>query len=78
MCNILTGEIESGDALLERANFLLVLAPYLNDVERTELARRVFGAEGQLTDDGYTALCLCGIEVDVSAANEGSYVLIDG
>ena len=52
--------------------------PHLDDIERTELARRVFGAEGQLTDGGLTAVCLCGIEVDVSAANEGSCVLADG
>jgi hypothetical protein len=78
MCVIMTGEIDGGDALLDPRNFLLVLAPHLDDTERTELARRVFGAGDQLTDDGLTTLCLCGIEVDVSAANEGSYVLADG
>jgi hypothetical protein len=78
MCDIMTGEIEGGDALLDHHNGLLVLAPHLDDIERTELARRAFGAEGQLTDDGLTAACLCGLEVDVSITGEGAYVLADG
>jgi hypothetical protein len=77
MCMIMTGEIsaDAGDAMLDRPNFLLVLDPCLSDPERVELARRGFGAEDQLTDDGLTTLCLCGLEIDTSAANEGAYVL---
>ena len=79
MCYVMTGEIEGGDALLDHRNFLLVLAPHLSDIERTELARRMWARAGigddQLTDDGLTAVCECGIEVDVSAAGEGAYVL---
>jgi hypothetical protein len=30
---------------------------------------------GGTADDGPTAVCLCGIQVDVSAANEGAYIL---
>ena len=74
MCYVMTGEIEGGDALLDRNNMLLVLAPHLSDTERTGLARRMFGLDGQLTDDGLTAACLCGLEVDVSAAGEGEYI----
>ena len=72
MCMITTGEAGDADAMIDRLSFLLVLAPHLGDIERTELARRAFGAEGQLTDDSLTALCLCGLEIDVSAANEGA------
>jgi hypothetical protein len=78
MCHVMTGDIGDGDALLDSRNYLLVLAPHLSDIERCELARRLFagaGQDDQLTDDGLTAICLCGFEVDVSAANEGEYIL---
>jgi hypothetical protein len=75
MCTILTDEISDGDALLDEANWLLVLGSHLCNGERVEAARRAFGPEAQLEDNGYTAVCWCGLEVDVSKEREGAYVL---
>ena len=78
MCYVLTADCGDADGLADLRNQLLVLSPQLSDGERAELARRAWGPEEQLTDDGYTAVCWCGLETDVSLAREGEYVALSG